>query len=295
VGTAVAFLNEEGFTVPNPYRDERGRALVTVTGARGPLREDLRRLIGGLGGLGRRFRLEESILLKPNINSHHPSPAAVDPEFLAAFIDLLQHEGYTRLAVAESSGRHWAPTERVVRDKEGLLPALEERGVPFLCLDDMEWEEVETGGQYLPRVHLPQVLGEYDRLIFLPNLKTHGDAGFTVALKLAMGFTPLCDRELFHRTSVAGAVVDLARVLTPDLVVVDGRKAFIAGGPTFGTVTEPGVLIASGDAVACDTEAARILIKWGAAAHLGTSDPHQTELILRAQDLDRPESSVLHV
>ncbi len=279
----------------NPYVDEQGRALVTVTGVQDSLQGDLRRLIDGLGGLSQLLEPGDRILLKPNINSHHPSPAAVDPEFLAAFIDVLKEEGYTRLAVAESSGRNWAPTEQVVQNKPGLLPSLQERDVPFLCLDDMEWEEVETGGQFLPRVHLPRILREYDRLIFLPNLKTHGNAGFTAALKLAMGLTPLSDRELFHRTSVPAAVADLARVVRADMVVVDGRRAFIAGGPTFGTLCEPGVLIASGDPVACDIEAARVLIKWGAGPHLGTSDPLQTEMILRARDLGGPESVVMRV
>lgn len=268
----------------NPYVDEHGRPLVAITESRDDLGDDIERVLEGLGGLEQLLSPDDRILIKPNINSEHDAPAAVDPEFLTTFIDLLRAQGYPRLAVAESSGRSWAPTARVMEEK-GLLPLLEERDVPFFNLDDAEFEEVETGGEYLPRVHLPLMLREYDRLIFLPNLKTHGNAGFTLTIKLAMGLTPQSDRDLFHRTSVPGAVVDLARVVRPDLSVIDGRTAFVEGGPTFGTLAEPGVILASGDPVACDVEGARILIQSGAEGHLGVSDPWETETIRLARPM----------
>ncbi|MFP4201172.1 MAG: DUF362 domain-containing protein, partial [Clostridia bacterium] len=208
------------------------------------------------------------------------APASVDPHFLLAFIDLLRNEGYKNLAVAEASGRSWAPTEKVVAQK-GLLPDLKRRDVPFYALDDMQWRAVETGGDALPRVHLPTILEEFDRLVFLPNLKTHGDAGFTLTIKLAMGLTPLADRDLFHRGSVPAAIADLARVVKPDLSIIDGRTAFVSGGPDTGTLVHPGLALASGDPVALDIEAVRILLQYGAGPHIGTPDPLETETIRR--------------
>ncbi len=262
----------------NPFKDSSGFPVVAQVQAGTCLKEDLTRLFDALGGLHRVLSPEDRILLKPNINSWHDSPAAVDPDFLASLIDVLYEEGFCHLAVAESSGRRWGPTAEVVQRK-GILPLLRERDVPFICLDDEEWEVVDTGGDFLPRVHLPKVLKEYDKLVYVPNLKTHGDAGFTVCLKVAMGLTPLRDRDKFHQVPVPAAVADLARVIWPDLCVVDGRKAFIEGGPTFGTEAEPGVILASGDPVACDIQAAQVLIKWGAGRHLGTDDPRECEQI----------------
>ncbi len=269
--------------MPNPFTDDKGNPTVSMTEAGENLSNDLKRLMNGLGNLDEILNPEDNILLKPNINSWHESPAAVDPGFLTSFIDFLRAEGYSNLTVAECSGRHWAPTEKVV-EKKGLLPLLKERRVPFVNLENVEWKKFQTGGQHLPEVHLPKILGDYDKLIFTPNLKTHGNTGFTVALKLAMGLTPLKDREKFHQGSVSGAVADLARVVWPDLVVVDGRKAFIDGGPTFGTAAEPGVLLACGDPVACDIQAVKVLQQWGAQAHLGTSDPYECELIAHMKD-----------
>ncbi len=260
----------------NSRCDDGGRTIVAITRCRDELADDMARVLQDIGGLDSFLHADDRILIKPNINSHLPAPAAVDPEFLTGFIDLLRAHGYADLAVAESSGRSWAPTSDVLRDK-GLQPMLDERDVPLYNLDEMEWRRVHTGGSYLPEVHLPTILSDYDRLIFLPSLKTHGNTGFTLAIKLAMGLTPQEDRELFHQTSVAGAIADLARVVRPDLVLVDGRTAFIDGGPDFGTRVEPGLLMASGDPVACDIEAVRILLQYGAGPHLGTSDPLATE------------------
>jgi uncharacterized protein (DUF362 family) len=151
---------------------------------------------------------------------------------------------------------------------------------------------VEVGGAYLPEVHLPEFLDDYDKLVFLPSLKTHGNAGFTCTLKLAMGLTHQDDRAVFHRESVPGAVADLARIVVPQLSVIDGRTAFVADGPTFGEKAEPGVLLASGDPVACDIEAVRVLVQWGAAEHLGVRDPWETEQLKQVQFMAPDELTV---
>ncbi len=254
--------------------------LVAITHSGEDLATSLERAMDTLGGFEAFFDPADRILLKPNINGPLDAPASVDPEFLMTFIDLLRARGYENLAVAEASGRTWAPTEKVVA-KKGLLPDLKRRDVPFYALDDMEWRAVETGGDTLPRVHLPAILDEFDRLVFLPNLKTHGNAGFTLTIKLAMGLTPLADRGLFHENSVSAAIADLARVVKPDLSIIDGRTAFVSGGPDTGTLVHPGLVMASNDPVALDIEAVRILLQYGAGGHIGTSDPLETETILR--------------
>ncbi len=285
------FVLQGNVIMDNPYVDAEGRAVVSAAKTGESLKEDLKRLLAGLGGLDEKFSPEHRILIKPNVNSYHDAPAAVDLDFLAAFVEILQDEGCTDLAVAESSGRRWEPTSEVF-EKKGIHPVMEELGVPLINLDEREWQKVETGGEHLTEVRIPKLLDDYDRLIFLPNLKTHGDAGFTCSLKLAMGVTHQKDRHLFHRDSVPAAVADLARIITPQLTVVDGREAFVADGPTFGEKAEPGVLLASGDQVACDIESVRLLLQWGAQDHLGTCDPYETELIKETQFMAPEEITV---
>ena len=54
----------------------------------------------------------------------------------------------------------------------------------------------------------------------------------------------------------------------PDLIIMDGRKAFVSGGPDKGQVIEPGLLLASGDLVAVDVEAMKVLLDHGASNHI---------------------------
>jgi len=267
-------------------------ATVAITRATGALRTDIDRTIQTLGGLEALFAPGDRILIKPNINSPLESPAGVDIAFLASFIDYLRESGYHRIAVAESSGRTWAPTDDVVRRK-GLLPHLVDRDVPFFALDDMAWRKVQTGGDALPEVHIPRLLEEFDRLIFLPSLKTHGNTGYTLTIKLAMGLTPLSDRGKFHAAGVAHAIADLARILVPDFAFIDGRRAFIDGGPDYGTTAEPGVFLASTHPIALDIEAVRILLQYGAGPHIGATDPRSTGTMMALSD-SLPDRITVH-
>ncbi|MFO7941163.1 MAG: DUF362 domain-containing protein [Bacillota bacterium] len=127
--------------------------LVAITHSGEDLATSLERAMDTLGGFEAFFDPADRILLKPNINGPLDAPASVDPEFLMAFIDLLRARGYENLAVAEASGRTWAPTEKVVA-KKGLLPDLKRRDVPFYALDDMEWRATPLEG-YPPSSGIP--------------------------------------------------------------------------------------------------------------------------------------------
>jgi uncharacterized protein (DUF362 family) len=51
----------------------------------------------------------------------------------------------------------------------------------------------------------------------------------------------------------------------PDLIVMDGRKAFVSGGPNNGQLVEPGLVLASGDLIAIDVEAMKVLLDYRAS------------------------------
>ena len=62
---------------------------------------------------------------------------------------------------------------------------------------------------------------------------------------------------------------------------MDGRKAFVSGGPAKGQLVEPGVVLASGDLVAIDVEAIKILLAYKANNKL-TADPWQLPQVVAA-------------
>ena len=67
----------------------------------------------------------------------------------------------------------------------------------------------------------------------------------------------------------------------PDLIITDGRKTFVSGGPDKGQLVEPGLLLASGDLVAIDVEAVKILLTYKARNKL-PSNPWQLPQVVTA-------------
>ena len=225
-----------------------------------------------LGGLERAIHRGERVLVKPNFNSPDPYPGSTDLGFLRAVLELLQDTG-ADLVVGESAGGLWRPT-RNTANKLGALDLLREIGVQFIAFDagETDWVEVPIEGEFLQRVTVPKVMYEADKLVYLPGMKTHNFARFTLSLKLSMGFVHPAERLPYHMSNLERKVAEINLVWQPDLIIMDGRKAFVSGGPEKGELAEPGIILASGDMVAIDVEALRVLQSYGADNRLG-SDP----------------------
>jgi uncharacterized protein (DUF362 family) len=70
------------------------------------------------------------------------------------------------------------------------------------------------------------------------------------------------ERLAFHLRHLKEKLVDVNLVVHPDLIIADGRKCFITGGPFSGEVREPNVILASGDRVALDVEAIKVIASY---------------------------------
>ena len=255
--------------LPNPYvRD--GKALVSFVLASKEIKTDILKAVDLLGGFGKSLKAQDRILLKPNFNSEDPAPGSTALDFLAAVIDLLQSHGYTRITVGEGSGRAWVPTERVFK-LTGLDSKMAEMKVPLLDFDRSPFLDVPIGGEYLDLVGYPKDLEDFDKIIYLPTMKTHYVGGFSMSLKLSVGFTHLFDRTILHSDNnmfVSQRAVEMAIPVKPDLIVMDGRVSFVSGGPAIGLAVHPGVILASGDQVALDVQGVRLLQNYAAVNHL---------------------------
>jgi uncharacterized protein (DUF362 family) len=139
------------------------------------------------------------------------------------------------------------------------LAKVKDAGAEVTFFDEQKWVKVNVGGQYLRSVSLPESAMETDKVVYLCNLKTHFRADFSLSLKLAFGFVKQSERLAFHLRHLKEKLVDVNLVVHPDLIIADGRKCFITGGPFRGEVREPNVILASGDRVALDVEAIKII------------------------------------
>lgn len=234
----------------------------------------IKRSLDLLGGLAKLAGPTDTVMVKPNFNSPDPYPGSTDLDFLRTVLKLLKETG-ARIVVGESSGGIWRPTRKTLNKVE--LPAmLATMGVELVIFDDhpMDWMHVEVGGDYLKRVTMPRSGYEATKLVYIPCLKTHKLSRFSLSLKLAVGFLHPGERRYLHRGNLEKKLAEVNIAWQPDLIIMDGRKAFVSGGPDKGKLGEPGIIMASGDMIATDVEGLKILLSYGEKNRL---DPNPWE------------------
>jgi uncharacterized protein (DUF362 family) len=255
---------------------DAGQALVSKIPYNGDLMGNIEQAVAAIGGFQRLVAPGDSILVKPNFNTADPPPASSDPAFVKAIIALLYEHGAGTVVLGESSVLTGS-TRDTLREA-GMLDAAAEAGAEVVIFD--EWVPVQTGGRYLGRVKLARAGLEAAKIVYVPCLKTHFQADFTLSLKLAMGFVRPRERIRMHLWRLREKLVDLNLAIAPDLIIMDGRRCFISGGPSKGEVREPNLILAAGDRVAIDVEALRVIQSY--PGHSLKKDPWELTMIRQA-------------
>lgn len=233
-----------------------------------------------IGGFKKILSGGETVLLKPNYNTADPYPGSSDPKFVRAVVELLREHGAGQIAIGESTAylRH-----RRVLEAAGLLAVARELGVEVIVYDEDGWERVRVGGRYLKRVKVAKALRRFERLVYACCPKSHHAAKFTGSLKLGMGLIGQLDRFWMHLRYLQEKIAEMNLAFAPDLILADMRRTFIRGGPAKGELREPGLILASGDRVALDVEAIKIIQTY--PGHTLPTDPWMLPQIAQAAEL----------
>jgi uncharacterized protein (DUF362 family) len=264
----VAEENEWRYRPENVYTRD-GNALVSIVSTSNrQLKQAIKQAVDMIGGVRRALHPEDRVLLKANFNSDDPYPASSDLGFLGAVVELLREEGITDLTLGERSGWPWMPTAQVLEEM-GVIKFAEEIDLPVIDFDSGPWMDVKLGpeSKWWTKAGYHQSLKGFDKIVFLPCMKHHFLARFTMSLKLIVGVTHPVDMQYMHADHRLGKtdepmdmkMIELSLPLGPDLIIMDGRKSFVTDGPAEGEVVEPGVIMASGDRIAIDVEGVKIL------------------------------------
>jgi uncharacterized protein (DUF362 family) len=245
------------------------------------LKASVAKAVGLIGGLDKVISPGNRVMLKPNFNSPDPFPGSSDIEFLKVVVQLLMGAG-AKVVVGESSGGMWRPTRKVM-EKLDALRQLTDIGAEVIAFDDRAWDwvRVRVDGDYIKEVTVPRSVYEADKIVYLPCMKTHQVSRFSLSLKLVVGMVHPGERRRMHMKNLERKVAEFNLALQPDLIIMDGRKAFVSGGPATGELVEPGVIMASGDQVALDVEALKILGSYKAKNRL-LSNPYDSPQIVTA-------------
>ncbi|HEY3352392.1 MAG TPA: DUF362 domain-containing protein [Polyangia bacterium] len=205
------------------------------------------------GGIGRFVKKGDHVVLKPNAGFANPSDWATttNPLVVVAVAQACLEAKAKSVTVLEYP---LAGGERCLK-RCGLAAAL--AAVPDVKLrllaaaDDFKKVAVK-GGVSLKSVEVAKAVLSADVLISLPQAKAHGQAGVSFGLKNAMGL--IWDRKAFHTMlDMQQAIADLARVVKPQLTILDATRALLTNGPQGpGETAVLGRLVAGRNPVAVD-------------------------------------------
>jgi len=248
------------------------------------LKEAIGKAVGQIGGFGKFINKGETVLLKPNFNTADPYPASSDPRFLEAVIELAYEQGAGEVFLGDSCTM--ALDTKKVMEKLGIFELQNLNPPPkIIIFDEGQWVKNKIPeGKYLKTASLPEVLQKIDKLILLPCLKTHFIAQFTGSLKISVGFMKPRERIRLHMSHTQEKIAELNTLIKPDLIIMDARKCFIAGGPSEGRLAEPGLILASESRIAIDEEGIKIIQSFDKNC-LGSINPLELPQIKRAIEL----------
>ena len=124
----------------SPYiRD--GKFLVSKTPVDSDLKDAVRTAVDLIGGFDKVIVQDDTVTIKPNLNTADPYPASSDPEFIKALGELLLDAGAGKLKIIESSTMRLSA--RKVSQEVGLTAIAEELDAELIFLDEHEWVKVD--------------------------------------------------------------------------------------------------------------------------------------------------------
>lgn len=199
----------------------------------------------------------QRVLVKINLNTALPYPASTSPEMLRALLGLFHKMGITDLLVGDCSSNRALPTRRQARSA-GILNAVADLA-QMICFDEQRWFSVPVKGHYLKTITIPQAVFEVDRIVALANMKSHSLADFSFGLKLGVGFMHPLERHALHRGNLQEKATEINLAVQSDLTIIDGRTAFLTGGPDEGERVQSNALLIGLNPLAVDLEAYQCL------------------------------------
>jgi uncharacterized protein (DUF362 family) len=254
----------------------------------------------GIRGLMSRFDLREfsgkRVALKANFNSADPFPASTHLDTLRAIVANLKSMGAEKMTLGERSGMG---NTRDVLEALGVFSLAKELGFEVNVLNESakeDWKKVgKEGTHWLRGFYIAKLFSAADKVVQTCCLKTHRFGGhFTLSLKNSVGLVAkkipggLYDYmwELHGSPQQRQMIAEINSQYKTDLVVMDGLKAYVDGGPEGGREVDPNLLLASTDRVAIDAVGVAILRSYGSTSNVMKGRIFDLDQLRRAATLE---------
>lgn len=200
---------------------------------------------------------DSRLLLKPNLlaKTSPEKACTTHPAVFEATGRLLQEAGYENLKYGDSPANPLLKVENTAAEC-GIKAAADKLGIP---LGDFEHgtETKLSGARVNDAFVLCNEVMQADGIVNVCKMKTHQLTRITGAVKNTFGCVLGPNKAAFHARyataeTFAKMIVDLNRLVTPALHIMDGVVAMEGNGPHSGEPRAMNVILASVDPVALD-------------------------------------------
>jgi uncharacterized protein (DUF362 family)/Pyruvate/2-oxoacid:ferredoxin oxidoreductase delta subunit len=225
------------------------------------------RSVEQLGGLSRFLSPGMRVLVKPNLLQPVSPDECVTthPEVVRAVAALLREHG-CEVTIADSAGGGTPFTEARLRklyDVTGMSGAAARAQVSLGV--DVESRQVSSpAGKVVKMFSVIAPAAEADAIVVVSKAKTHVLTGMTGATKCLFGILPGMEKPSMHgRLSnvdqFCDMLLDLNQAMMPRLQIMDAVVGMEGDGPSGGSPRALGAVLASGNPVALDIVASKLM------------------------------------
>jgi uncharacterized protein (DUF362 family) len=203
------------------------------------------------------LRGKQKIFVKPNLSHPEYVPGVVtDPALLRELVSLLR-DGADEVVVGESDGFNYPCWSAF--DKTGLEKAVKQEGGTVINLSEDKVVKVKFPGKGpLGNLFLPKTVLDADAVVDVALMKTHEFAVYSGAIKNLFGCVP-SNRRIYLHPYLPEVFYRLYAVFKPQLTIMDARVGIEGNGPTKGNPVKMDLMLTSGDALALDVTATKVM------------------------------------
>lgn len=214
----------------------------------------LQSVVDPLGGIRRFVSPGDRVLIKPNLIKGVPPEvcATTHPAVVEAVVRLVLDCG-GRPFIGDSPAFGDLPAVAV---PTGMTDICKRYDIPLVPFTNPVYVPVQ--GSWIKGISIDRAAVEADKIINLPKLKTHVQAGFTGAVKNLFGCVVGKRKPLWHFRAgdkdhrFGKMLLDVYQILNPALHIVDGITAMEGNGPVSGKPKQLGLIAASADGLPLD-------------------------------------------
>jgi len=287
VGPQAHHPAEDLVTLPGfSVKQQPGRIISIVKGSDRVKTVD--KAIELLGGIERFVKPGETVAIKPNVAFASPPMlgATTNPQLVGEVVRLCYSRGQAKKVIV---------TDNPINDPascfmlSGIGKAAEAAGAKVILPKPHLFKHTTLKGGRLikdwPVFYEP--FAKVDKLIGIAPVKDHHRSGASMSMKNWYGLLG-GRRSTFHQ-DINTIIAELAMMVKPTLVILDGTEVMITNGPTGGSTSDlrqANTLIASTDMVAADSYGCSLLnlkvsdlpyLAKAAGAGVGTADYESLE------------------